>query len=153
MKKKLKSFLLIIIAFLSSWFGYLNITDPALIVSQTDIDKDIIISKIENNNSEIIYLKAGNDKFGLNHILKKHTRDFFPESKQKGNLFPSGTTGKQIIKGIESVYRNGNNDPNAYGNKTVLRYETKLNGKKGNYRLVINNQNEIITFFRLKNKA
>lgn len=150
MRKSLKSLFLILITSLSSYFGYANIADPALIISKTKIDKDLIISKIENKNSEIIYLKAGNEKFGLNHILKKHTSNYFSDTKQKGNLFPAGTTGKQIIKGIETVYKNGKNDPKAYGNKTVLNHETDLNGKKGNYRLVINEDNEVITFFRLK---
>ncbi|RLD52553.1 MAG: hypothetical protein DRI94_02740 [Bacteroidetes bacterium] len=150
MRKSLKSLLLIIITSLSSYFGYADIVDPAVIVSHIDIHKDNVISEIENRKSEKIYLKAGNEKFGLNHILKKHSRNFFPDYRQKGNLFPELTNGKQIIKGIENVYRNGHDNPKAYGNKKVLQHTIHLNGKNDTYRLVINEDNEVITFFRLR---
>ncbi len=150
MRKSLKSILLILITSVSSYFGYADIVDPAVVISHIDIHKDNVISEIENKHSEKIYLKAGNEKFGLNHILKKHSRNYFQDTEQKGNLFPAGTTGKQIIKGIENVYQNGHNNPKAYGNKKVLQHTINLNGKNNTYRLIINEDNEVITFFRLK---
>ena len=150
-RKSIKSLLIILITTVTTYFGFAGTIDPAVVLSYTDLAKDEIISEIENDNSEKIYLKAGNEKFGFSHILKRHSGNYFTETVQKGNLFPTGTTGKQIIKGIETAYKNGDQDPKAYGNKKVLLHELNLNGEKGKYRLVINEDKEVITFFRLKN--
>jgi len=149
-QKSIKSLLIIIITAISSYFGLAHNIDPAVILSYTEPAKDEVIKEIENNNSEKIYLKAGNERFGLNHILKRHSGSYFTDEEVKGNLFPKGTTCKQIIKGIETIYKNGFPDPKAYGNKEVLQQELNINGEKGKYRLVINEDKEVITFFRLK---
>ncbi len=148
--KPIKSFIIILIATVLSYLGLVNTMDPAVVLSYTEPSKDEIIRELENDDSEKIYLKAGNDRFGLNHILKKHSNNYFPDSEQKGSLFPVGTTGKQIIQAIETAYQNGEQDPKAYGNKKVLQTDLQLNGEKGKYRLVINEDKEVITFFRLK---
>lgn len=147
-QKSIKSFLIIIITTVTSFLGFVNTIDPAVVLNYTEPAKDKIISEFKNNNSEKIYLKAGNDEFGFNHILKRHSSSYFTENKQKGSLFPSGTTGKQIIKGIEETYKNGEKDPKGYGRKIVLQHVQNLNGKKGKYRLVISENNEVITFFQ-----
>lgn len=149
-KKSLKSFLIILAATLSSYFGFADTIDPAVIISHTNQVKDKVISEIENENNEKIILKAGDEKFGLDHILKRHSDSFFTDSPNKGILFPSGTSGKQIIKGIEKVFKYGVPDPKAYGNKKVFYHELELNGEKSKYRLVLNEQNEVITFYKLK---
>ena len=149
-RKSIKSFIIVFVATALSYLGITNTIDPAVVLSYTEPAKDEIIREIVNDDSEKIYLKAGNDRFGLNHILKKHSNNYFPDSEQKGSLFPVGTTGKQIIQAIETAYQTGLQDPKAYGNKEVLQTELNLNGEKGKYRLVINNNKEVITFFRLK---
>ena len=102
-RKSIKSFLIVLITTLTTYFGYADAIDPAFVLSYTDPVKDEIISEIENESSEKIYLKAGNEKFGFSHILKRHSGTYFKDNEQKGNLFPTGTTGKQIIKGIKSA--------------------------------------------------
>ena len=149
-RKSIKSLIIILVTTVTSYFGFADTIDPAVVLSHIDVAKDEIISEIENDNSEKIYLKAGNEKFGLSHILKRHSGTFFTDAEQKGNLFPVGTTGKQIIKGIETAYKNGEQDPKGYGDKNVLQCELNLNGEKNKYRLVINEDKEVITFFRLK---
>ena len=150
MLKSIKSLLIILLTTVTTYFGYADAIDPAVVLSYTDPVKDEIISEIENDISEKIFLKAGNERFGFSHILKRHSGTYFTDADQKGNLFPTGTTGKQIIKGIETAYKKGEQDPKAYGNKKVLRHELNLNGEKGKYRLVINEDKEVITFFKLK---
>ena len=147
-QKSIKSFLIIIITTVTTFLGFVDTFDPAIVLTYTEPAKDEIISEIENDNSEKIYLKAGNDEFGFNHILKRHSDSYFAETEQKGSLFPSGTTGKQIIQGIEEVYKNGEKDPKGYGSKKVLQHVQDLNGEKGKYRLVIGENNEVITFFQ-----
>ncbi len=149
-RNSIKSFLIILITTVTTYFGYADVIDPAVILSHTEPAKDEIIREIEKDDAEKIYLKAGNERFGLNHILKKHSNHYFPNSQNKGSLFPIGTTGKQIVKGIETAYKTGEHDPKGYGNKEVLQTELDLNGEKGKYRLVINEDKEVITFFRLK---
>ena len=149
-RNSIKSFLIILITTVTTYFGYADVIDPAVVLSHTEPAKDEIIREIEKDDSGKIYLKAGNDRFGLNHILQKHSNNYFPNSENKGSLFPVGTTGKQIIQAIEATYQTGEQDPKAYGNKEVLQTELNLNGEKGKYRLVINNNKEVITFFRLK---
>lgn len=149
-RKSMKSLIIILITTVTSYFGLADTIDPAIVLSHIDTAKDEIICEIENDNSEKIYLKAGNEKFGFSHILKRHSDNYFTDAEQKGNLFPTGTTGKQIIKGIETAYKKGEQDPKGYGNKNVLLHDLNLNGKKGIYRLVINEDKEVITFFRLK---
>ena len=153
-KQTFKTVIIFLFTTFTSLIGISDTIDPAIILKYTDPSKDIIIREIENDNFEKIYLKAGNEKFGFSHILKKHSNHYFPETEQKGSLFPKGTTGKQILKGIETTYKYGRNDTNRHGNKKVLFHELDLNGKTNNYRLVINENNEVITFFRLrKSKA
>ncbi len=149
-RKSIKSLLIILITTVTTYFGFADTIDPAVVLSHIDTVKDEIICEIENDNSDKILLKAGNEKFGFSHILKRHSGNYFTDTEQKGNLFPTGTTGKQIIKGIETAYKKGEQDPKAYGNKKVLQHELNLNGKSGKYRLVINEDKEVITFFRLK---
>ena len=149
-RKSIKSLIIILITTVASYLGYANSIDPAVVLSHIDIAKDEIISEIENDNSDKILLKAGNEKFGLKHIIKRHSVNYFKEAEQKGSLFPKGTTGKQIIEGIETTYKYGEKDPENNGGKSVLLHEMNLNGEKGRYRLVLNNDNEIITFYRLK---
>jgi len=149
-KRSLKSFLIILTATVSSYLGYSNPLDPAVLLSNIEMPKDVVISEIENDENEKIILKAGNEKFGMNHILKRHSKNYFKEESIKGIPFPDGTSGKQIIKGIEKVYKFGETDPKGRGNKKVLHHQMLMNGEKSKYRLVINDDNEVITFYKLK---
>jgi len=149
-RKSIKSFLIIFVATFLTYIGFANVIDPAIVISYKETSKDKVICEIENTKESKIILKAGNDIFGLSHILRKHSSSHFIGNEQKGSLFPEGTTGKQIIKGIETTYKNGQADPKAYGNNEVFWSELVLNGKKGKYRLVISEDKEIITFFKFR---
>jgi hypothetical protein len=109
-----------------------------------------VISEIKNDSNEKIFLKAGNEKYGMNHILQRHSKNYFPSETKKGIPFPDGTSGLQIIQGIEQVYKFGETDPKGYGNKKVLQHQLSMNGEDSKYRLVINDDNEIITFYKLR---
>jgi hypothetical protein len=150
MTKPLKPFLIVLFTTILTYLGFSNSMDPALVLSHIKTPEDKVILEIQNNLDEKIFLKAGNEKYGFNHILKRHSKEYFKDFDQKGKLFPKGTTGKQIIKGIETVYKFGQPDRKAYGNTNVLIRDLEINGQKGKYRLVINDQNEIITFFKIK---
>ena len=64
-RNSIKSFLIILITTVTTYFGYADVIDPAVVLSYTEPAKDEIICEIENNDSEKIYLKAGNEKFGF----------------------------------------------------------------------------------------
>ncbi len=87
-RKSIKSFLIIILTTITSYLGYTDAIDPAVVLSYTEPAKDEIICEIENDESEKIYLKAGDEQFGLNHILKKHSDNYFPDAEKNGSLFP-----------------------------------------------------------------
>jgi hypothetical protein len=150
MLKTIRPLLIVLFTTLLTYLGFSNSIDPAFVISRFQTPENQTIIEIENNDDEKIILKAGNEKYGFNHILKRHSGQYFKEFDQKGRLFPEGTTGKQIIKGIETVYKFGEPDIKAYGNTKVLIRELEINGQKGKYRLVINDQKEIITFFKVK---
>jgi hypothetical protein len=150
MTKPLKPLLLVLFTTILTYLGFSNSIDPALVLSHIKTPEDKVITEIQNHHDETIFLKAGNEKFGFNHILKRHSDDYFKDFDQKGKLFPTGTTGKQIIKGIETVYKFGEPDKKAYGDKKVLHREVTINGEKATYRLVMNDQNEVITFYKIK---
>ncbi len=145
----LKALFIVLFTTLLTYLGFSNSIDPALVLNHVTTSEDKLITEIQNNTDEKVYLKAGNEKYGFNHILKRHSKEYFKDFDRKGKLFPEGTTGKQIIKGIETVYKFGEPDIKAYGNKKVLLCELEINRQKGKYRLVINDQNEIITFFKV----
>lgn len=149
-RKHFRSFFFAITATLASYLGIANPVDPAVLLSKLDFPEDIVISEIENDSKEKILLKAGNEKYGMNHILQRHSKNYFPGETKKGIPFPDGTSGLQIIKGIEQVYKFGEADPKGYGNKKVLQHQLSLNGEDSKYRLVINDDNEIITFYKLR---
>jgi hypothetical protein len=147
--KSMKALFIVLFTTLLTYLGFSNSIDPATVLNHVTTSEDKLITQLQNNDDEIIYLKAGNEKYGFNHILKRHSGKYFKDFDQKGKLFPKGTSGKQIIKGIETVYKFGEPDIKAYGNKNVLQRELVINGQKGKYRLVIIDQNEIITFFKV----
>lgn len=150
MLKTIRPLLIVLFTTLLTYLGFSNSIDPALVLNHVTTSEDKLITEIQNNYDEKVYLKAGNEKYGFNHILKRHSGQYFKEFDQKGRLFPKGTTGKQIIKGIETVYKFGEPDIKAYGNTKVLIRELEINGQKGSYRLVLNKTNEIITFYKFK---
>ena len=149
-KRTFKSFILTLTAALAAYLGFANPTDPAVLLSNFNFPKDVVIYEIENDTDEKILLKTGNEKFGMNHILQRHSKNYFNKESKKGIPFPEGTSGLQIVNGIEEVYKFGQKDPNGYGSKKVLRHQISLNGEKSKYRLVINEDNEVITFYKLK---
>ena len=78
--------------------------------------------------------------------MERHSPDFYP-SHSKGDLFPSGTTIEQILKGIEEVFAKGTRqtDPK----KTMQQYHKriKINGESANYGLWVDIKNKIIVIF------
>jgi hypothetical protein len=111
-------------------------------------NKDKIIEKIKSESLGDIYLKSGNEKFGLTHILMRHSSDYYSDYKNKGTLFPKSTTEKEIIDAIKQVAESGISDPKAKGDSKALKKELYLHGEKANYRLIVSDENEIITFFK-----
>ena len=149
-RKQFRSILFAITATLASYLGLANPLDPAVVLNKINIPENMIISEIENNSEEKIILKAGNEKYGMNHILQRHSKNYFTNKSLKGIPFPEGTSGIQIIEGIEQVYKFGEKDPKGRGNTKVLKHQLSLNGEQSNYRLVINEENEVITFYKLR---
>ena len=147
--RHIKSFLLALTATMASYLGLANPIDPAVPADKLNVHKDVIVSEIENGANEKIFVKVGNDHFGLHHILKRHSKNYSADSL-KGILFPDGTSAYQIIKGIEKVYKFGKEDTKNKGNKKVLHHSLSINGERSKYRLVINDNNEVITFYKLK---
>lgn len=78
---------------------------------------------------------------GLEHILKRHSADLYT-THSKGDLFPKGTTDKQIKDAIKSVYSNGARISNDNSPSHVFEKRIKINGKTANYRLVVNKKNK-----------
>jgi hypothetical protein len=150
MRSFIKTLLLYIVSIYVTLFGYVKVIDSVYLTEHLQLQKDEIIKELDGKDSEKFFLKAGNEKFGFSHILQRHSRDYYSDSSHKGILFPKGTKGNQIIQGIETVLSKGEKDPSAYGNKTVLKYKLKLNGEEAFYRLVMNDNNEVITFYKLK---
>lgn len=86
---------------------------------------------------------------GLEHILKRHSADLYL-THSKGDLFPKGTTDKQIKDVIKSVYLNGARISNNNSLAHVFEKRIKINRKAANYRLAINkNTNEVSNFFKI----
>lgn len=112
-------------------------------------DKDEIIETTESFVYGDIYLKQGNEKFGLTHILMRHSSDYYKDYSDKGTLFPAGTTKDEIIEAIKQVILSGETDPKGKGNSIALKKDLYLHNETAVYRLIISEDNEVITFFKI----
>ncbi len=86
---------------------------------------------------------------GMDHILKRHSPEVPPGSDGKGTLFPNNTTNEQIIKAIGAVYSKGNRKSPINQPTQVFEKRIRLNGETANYRLIINSNSQVTSFFKI----
>ncbi|PZF74801.1 hypothetical protein DN068_00975 [Taibaiella soli] len=123
------------------------VSEKAILVHNACND---ILRTFKRDGSPAIDLNEGNTKWGFEHILQRHSADNFLLN-EKGDLFPAGTTDKQIFEGIQEVYSKGTRASGA--NRTVQTFEkrVRLNGKTDNYRLIVDTKDQkVVSFFPIR---
>ena len=89
-----------------------------LIVAKVKFNADDVLFVTNDKSGQLIWLEKGNDNAGLNHILKKHSDDFFAkhnvskdniashinEIVTNGNIEYARVTKRGNRKGIEKLY-------------------------------------------------
>ena len=92
-------------------------------------------------------LEPGNDNEGWEHIVKRHITGNHKDGP--GDLFPKGTTMKQIKKLAEELVDKGKRITQP--NKRIQIYEKRsiINGLRGHFRVIVDSLdgNRIITIF------
>lgn len=152
--KTSKLILLFISAIIASYFGIQKVNSSAKVteekyIEKKDVNPQEINSEFTSSNGEKIFLKEGNEKFGLTHILMRHSADYYTNYSRKGSLFPEGTTANEVIAALKEISETGELDPKGKGNATALKKVLSLHNEKATYRIIINQDNDIITFFKI----
>ncbi len=114
---------------------------------------DSIIFIVKDFNDPNIYIKAGNERFGLRHIILRHLNSnynyFYNEDATK---FPNGTDTMDIIEGIMKVYRYGERTKSSKPNNYAYQKQIDFNGEEATYRLIIRKcDNSVVTFYKREN--
>lgn len=153
-KQYLRIILIAIVSFLALYFFSQKLDRPQKIiddqyVENNDLNPQEIHTEFVDKNKQKVYLKEGNEKFGLAHILMRHSADYYKDYNNKGSLFPEGATSAEIIKAIGEVVKKGETDPKGKGNVRALKKVVYLHKEKAEYRLIIDQNNDIITFFKI----
>jgi len=151
--KTSKLILLFISAILASYFGIQKVNNPTKVtedkyIENKDVNPQEINSEFISSTGDKIFLKEGNEKFGLMHILMRHSSDYYTNYSRKGSLFPAGTTSEEVIAALKEISQSGEFDPKGKGNATALKKVLSLHNEKATYRVIINQENDIITFFK-----
>ncbi len=98
---------------------------------------------------DVANLNFGDSKTGLLHILQRHSVDGF-NNIPKGDLFPSGTTPKEIVNAINDVYTKGTRVSDPKRVMQTFEKRIKIHGESDNYRLIIDTKKEnVVTFFKI----
>ena len=152
--KTSKLILLFISAIIAYYFGIQKVNSSAKVteekyIEKKDVNPQEINSEFTSSNGEKIFLKEGNEKFGLTHILMRHSADYYTNYSRKGSLFPEGTTANEVIAALKEISETGELDPKGKGNATALKKVLSLHNEKATYRIIINQDNDIITFFKI----
>lgn len=104
-----------------------------------------------DQKGNVVLLKAGNERWGLKHILCRHSADYCTDFSYKGSRFNPRTTSRQLTEGIEYVIKNGTNvSEKREKRENKVRYDamTTINGLSTTYTLVFSaTDGTIITFF------
>ena len=94
-----------------------------LIEANVKFNAEDVLFVTKDKSGQLIWLEKGNDNVGLNHILKKHSDDFFAKHKvSKGN----------IASHINEMVTNGNIEYSRMikrGNREVIEKLYSNNGK------------------------
>lgn len=104
-----------------------------------------------NRDGHVVLLKAGTEKWGLKHILCRHSVDYCKDYPDKGSPFNPRTTSRQLTEGLEYVVKNGYYVYQSHEKQErIIRYDahTTINGLDAVYTLVFRaSDGRIITFF------
>ena len=115
---------------------------------------DSIIFIVKDFNDPNIYIKAGNERFGLRHIIAKHLNSDYNHyySNEPATKFPFGTDTMDIIEGIMKVYRYGERTKSSKLNNYAYQKQIDFNGEEATYRLIIRKcDNSVVTFYKREN--
>ncbi len=162
--KVVKTFVII---FLLGFIGYehsepvidqakIYIDNPADYVLNANVPADEIVYTFDSEIHGKLNLPAGiEEKYGLRHILARHTENYFINFDNKNNatMFDDDISGRELIYGLEKFYENCV-DVVKYNNRlernTVYIGYTKFKETKDFQKclLVVRTEtNEVVTFY------
>ncbi len=122
-------------------------------------DKEVIKTFENDAHGKAVLVVGNEDKYGLRHILAKHTKKYFVnfEDKKEVTLFDDDVTGTDIIYGIKDFYKNCidvdkyNENPDE---NIVYVGLAKIKGTQVKCLLVVNKDNkQIVNFYPFNKKA